>query len=341
MSCSFPFYRIAYQHVPPELRHQILNKGIVFGRDSLDYYRSFVSEDYISTIPCGKCMNCRLKYSRDWAIRCMLEAQQYKYNYFCTLTYSDSFLPSGQFLTKGGEIVDTSLDRSHIVKFIKRLRRFFSDHYDHTGARFFYCGEYGDFYDRPHFHFILFNAPAEMNLSFFKKQGKFNIYRSSDIEACWTDPKTHVSYGFSTVQEVSFDACAYVARYVIKKQTGLSFAELNEQSDLTGIPVRLQPFCGMSRRPGIGKAYFDENYDDIYYCDTLHYNSDYRVFLSKPPRYFDKLYDIIDPEGMKSVKLDRSIAGYDPDFLTKQHFNELESQDKKVRERERRKKVSL
>ena len=28
-------------------------------------------------IPCGKCIGCRLQYSREWATRCMLEAQKY------------------------------------------------------------------------------------------------------------------------------------------------------------------------------------------------------------------------------------------------------------------------
>lgn len=47
--------------------------------------------DFIE-IPCGRCIGCRLAYSRDWANRCLLELQQHKSSYFVTLTYNDSHL---------------------------------------------------------------------------------------------------------------------------------------------------------------------------------------------------------------------------------------------------------
>ena len=31
--------------------------------------------DMLIKIPCGKCVGCRLEYSRQWANRCMLELQ--------------------------------------------------------------------------------------------------------------------------------------------------------------------------------------------------------------------------------------------------------------------------
>ena len=34
--------------------------------------------DYIQ-IPCGKCVGCRLDYSRQWAYRCMLELENHAY----------------------------------------------------------------------------------------------------------------------------------------------------------------------------------------------------------------------------------------------------------------------
>lgn len=34
-------------------------------------------KDFVE-IPCGKCVGCRLKYSRDWADRCVLEAKQHE-----------------------------------------------------------------------------------------------------------------------------------------------------------------------------------------------------------------------------------------------------------------------
>ena len=38
-------------------------------------------------IPCGQCIGCRLKRSRDWATRCMLESGYHSSNTFLTLTY--------------------------------------------------------------------------------------------------------------------------------------------------------------------------------------------------------------------------------------------------------------
>ena len=39
-------------------------------------------------IKCGQCMECRLAYSREWAIRISNEAQMHERNSFLTLTYS-------------------------------------------------------------------------------------------------------------------------------------------------------------------------------------------------------------------------------------------------------------
>ena len=46
-------------------------------------------------IPCGKCIGCRLDYSRQWANRCMLEAQYYPPDqvWFATITYNDKYVP--------------------------------------------------------------------------------------------------------------------------------------------------------------------------------------------------------------------------------------------------------
>ena len=45
-------------------------------------------------IPCGRCIGCKLDYSRQWANRCSLEATQWQNNYFITLTYANEYLPA-------------------------------------------------------------------------------------------------------------------------------------------------------------------------------------------------------------------------------------------------------
>lgn len=47
----------------------------------------------IVLIPCGRCIGCRLEYSRQWANRCMLELQYHDSAYFVTVTYDDEHVP--------------------------------------------------------------------------------------------------------------------------------------------------------------------------------------------------------------------------------------------------------
>lgn len=60
----------------------------------------------VKMIPCGQCISCRLNKSRDWANRVMLEASEFKHNYFITLTYSDEYLPIKRvYNNETGEII--------------------------------------------------------------------------------------------------------------------------------------------------------------------------------------------------------------------------------------------
>lgn len=63
-------------------------------------------------LPCGRCIGCRLEYSRQWAVRLMHEAQLHTQNCFLTLTYRDADLPARGVLTK-----------RHWQLFAKRLRK--------------------------------------------------------------------------------------------------------------------------------------------------------------------------------------------------------------------------
>jgi hypothetical protein len=47
----------------------------------------------ILKIPCGRCIGCRLEYSRQWAMRCHHEASLHTFNSFITLTYDPENLP--------------------------------------------------------------------------------------------------------------------------------------------------------------------------------------------------------------------------------------------------------
>lgn len=64
-------------------------------------------------LPCGQCIGCRLEYSRQWAIRCLDEAQMHKDNSFITLTCNDEAVKT----------LGRSLDVGVFQKFMKRLRK--------------------------------------------------------------------------------------------------------------------------------------------------------------------------------------------------------------------------
>ena len=235
-------------------------------------------------LPCGQCVGCRLDYSRQWALRCMLESKQWKDNIFLTLTYDDEHLKS------------PSLIPDDLTKFMKDLRRQWKYHYDIDEIRFFACGEYGELYTRPHFHIILFNCPVPDKQLFNTFRG-IRYYVSEHIAKIWNK-------GFITIGEVTFESCAYVARYVMKKQKGKGSAEY--YSDLGVIPE----FVRMSRRPGIAREWYEENKDRIYDTDEI-FLSDGKGKLRKlkPARYFDKLYDHYKPEQLEEVKNRRRVAG--------------------------------
>lgn len=44
-------------------------------------------------IPCGKCIGCRLDYSRNWANRMIMELDYHEDAWFITLTYNNDYVP--------------------------------------------------------------------------------------------------------------------------------------------------------------------------------------------------------------------------------------------------------
>lgn len=172
----------------------------------------------ILQLPCGQCIDCRLANSRDWANRCMLESQYYKDNYFLTLTYDPEHLPMNNRIDlETGEVLDLEETGTLVPKdlqdFLKRLRIHWQREHGHTGIRFFACGEYGEEKARPHYHLILFNCPIfDLKADHKSKKGNMN-YTSEEIAKIWQK-------GRIAVGSVTWDSCAYTARYVLKKING-------------------------------------------------------------------------------------------------------------------------
>jgi len=121
----------------------------------------------IISIPCGQCIGCRLERSRQWAMRCVHEAKQFKNNCFVTLTYET--IPK-----------DGSLNKRDFVLFMKKLRKEYG-----SGIRFFHCGEYGDMLGRPHHHACIFNHDFEDKIYHQNTKSGEKLYTSEKLHKIW------------------------------------------------------------------------------------------------------------------------------------------------------------
>lgn len=253
-------------------------------------------------LPCGQCIGCRLEYSRQWAVRCMLEMREYppEHCWFVTLTYDDDHAAHlsryvEQVDTDTGEYVEKynlSLCKRDLQLFMKRLRIRMQREYGVEGVRFFACGEYGSKKGRPHFHVILFGCPLP-DLVFECNNYRGDCYYSSAfLDDVWSN-------GFVCVGTVSFDSCAYVARYMLKKHKGKDSDYYEKEN--------IEPeFSVMSRRPGIAAAYFEANRDRIYAFDQIVITgADGKAKRMKPPAFYDRLYDVFSPEDMARIREER------------------------------------
>ena len=263
-----------------------------------DYWKFVNVPDYnIIPLPCGCCLGCRLDYSRQWANRCYCESLMYHQNYFLTLTYDDNHLPLGS-------MNNNTLVPDDLKKFMKDLRRYFDFHFGIKDIRFFACGEYGDLSLRPHYHIILFNCPipdlttnfpsydANGNLVITQHSASGDIYYYSKIIAdIWKK-------GNILIGECSWNSCAYVARYVMKKQKGRDA----DVYDSLGIEA---PFVRMSRRPGIGIPFFEKNLDRILTFDSITVKSGDKIVQSSLPRSFDKKIEDLYPVFFENLKVSR------------------------------------
>lgn len=246
--------------------------GITFNR----------SDGYVDrplTLPCGQCIGCRLEHSRQWAIRCVHEAQMHQDNCFITLTYNDAHLP---ILANGGP----TLVKRDFQLFMKRLRK----KYGHK-IRYYQCGEYGEKTQRPHYHACLFGHDFKDKVLWKREKG-VPLYVSAELVELWSSQG--ISIGFSTIGSVTFQSAAYVARYIMKKITG--------NSAVDHYRGRQPEYTTMSRRPGIAKAWFEKyHHTDVAHDDTIILNGK----AMRPPKYYDRQYEILEPNAAVDQKYAR------------------------------------
>lgn len=223
-------------------------------------------EDRWISVPCGRCPGCLLARSFQWSVRCTVESYYHKESYFLTLTYSKENLPE-----------DGCLNRAHFQSFMKRLRKHFSGY----KLKVFYCGEYGDKRNRPHYHAIIFGLPLQQKdyrliPVGYSKKGYMN-YSNPHITRLW-------GKGLVTIGTFSSDAASYVAQYTLKKSKKNYFCK-----------KAVKPFIGMSRRPSIGFQFFKEHLMDIFRRGYFNFKTKKDNLFVPFIRYYRKLFQRFQP----------------------------------------------
>lgn len=261
-------------------------------------------------IPCGQCIGCRLERSRQWATRCLHESQQHNANCFITLTYSPLSLPESGSLVK-----------KDFQDFMKRFRKKITP----TKIKYFHCGEYGDKLQRPHYHACIFGYDFP-DRKLYTVRNETRLYTSETLQALWPQ-------GFSTIGDVTFESAAYVARYCVKKVTGQQAEEHYTRVDETTGEIHfLEPeYATMSRGgrngKGIGHTWFETYETDVFPSDECIV----RGKKTKPPRYYEKIYQHEHPEEYEKLKLKRE---------KKQKEMKKDNTPRRLKDREKVKKLN-
>lgn len=247
-------------------------------------------------IPCGRCIGCRLAYSRQWADRCMLELKYHEQSWFVTLTYDNEHLPLNECIDEEtGEIgVSATLCKRDFQLFMKRLRK----NYKYDNRIMYFCaGEYGSQTFRPHYHAIIFGLKLD-DLTLYKQaEDGYNYYNSEFLTKTWG--KGHVVVG-----KCNWDTCAYTARYIMKKQYG-DAAVVYKKYNI------LPEFTLMSRKPAIGLKYYEDNKEVIFDSDFIYVGTDEGSRPIRPPRYYERKYEMDFPEEYQDMKGERKVIQED------------------------------
>lgn len=267
-------------------------------------------------IKCDQCIGCRLDYSREWATRCMLELPYHDSSWFVTLTYDDFHLDNGVTIkgesdepsltyysdpSTGEAFPAYSLRMRDYQKFMKRLRKSFyrtDEDEELIPIRHYSCGEYGSTTHRPHYHGILFGLQLDDLVYYKTNELGQKLYNSPSLQRAWSDDFGPI--GYAVIAEVTWESCAYVARYILKKQKGEG-AKIYTNFNIS------PEFTCMSKRPGIGKQYLLDH-PDIYKWDQINIPTAKGGLKVRPPKYYDRVFDDIAPERLEEVKANRQVV---------------------------------
>ena len=261
-----------------------------------------LGREYDQKINCKNCIGCLTDNERMWTDRIVDEASLYDNNLFVTLSYDEEHLPDHESVN----IRDGQL-------FMKKLRKKFPG----FKIRFLYKAEYGENTARAHYHYALFNTPKLTDMEYNRSNDNGDkLYTSKTIEDIWGN-------GFVLIGELNRTTAGYIARYIVKSdQKTKSKRDDFEIIDPDGVVHHRnrKPFLNMSRRPGIGRAWLEKNFSDVFPRDEYFVQAkaikptkfnphplraNASVIMHKPPAYYFRCLEQMKPEMHAELKLQR------------------------------------
>lgn len=241
----------------------------------------------VVTVPCGKCVMCKVARSREWATRIIHESRYHKESVFLTLTYDDLHLPS-----------DLSLHKKHLRNYFKRLRK----KLEPRKIKVLACGEYGDpdevwqryektgvldenywvylarGFARPHYHAIILGVALhehKRTLEYRTKHGMLFRITGGPVYDAWRDHNLFNQVrGFVTLGSVTYNSARYCVSYLFKSFDKITNRKVYGKAE--------PPFMIVTR--GLGEQYAIDNKEQLCYDMGLTVGGN-EVGL---PRYYQK-----------------------------------------------------
>ena len=296
--------------------------------------------------PCNSCDECLLNRSKRKAAQMMIEnydRQDTSGSWFMTLTYDDNHIPYNE-VWKDGKLVsvEESLppkdpyqyehkrDRKKCIKpFIDNISYRAMTKYGDERPMWFYCGEYGGQTKRPHFHMIMFgiHIPPE-ELKVYENRNGYILYE-------WTKGAEIWENGFVTVGNFTPETAAYVAGYVLKKQsTKVKNWYYTQQG-------KIPEYTGQSRYPAIGANYYEKHKDEIYLTDEIYIPGAMGVMKLRPTSYYDNKFGIEHPEQMEAIKARREEVAIQNELHKMQKTSVTKAEQRKITANTNKRKKEL
>lgn len=228
--------------------------------------RPFFKDDVVDhngrpvPIPCRTCECCRADITAQWKDRCKYEFGKYGVGAFVTFTYDDDHLYYADGFDRA------SLNYEHFHKFMDSVRHRIKKPTEKMKKclvrsvpdfKYLAVGEYGDRFERPHFHCLFFGL---------------------DFHECKDFLRGSWKYGAIEVDPIKPGAFGYVIKYVQKQVFGQLRDELYYNKGV--LPPR------MFVSTGLGSGLYYENQDDFL---KYGYIRDGQKRIVVPPYYAKKI----------------------------------------------------